>query len=184
MSKAALKKTLALLSPEQKDQLLLDLYSARKEAKEYLDFFVDPDIEKLVTATCNSITREVYRKGKHGYNKPRITEIRNLIKKVATLNPGPEYVIQIMVSTIQTVANAASIGFWYTNAVADSFARITRETLIVANDAAMLDATLNKINTIVDAMPNTVVRRASRFMRAKLKDAISDGLSALTSAKT
>lgn len=183
MSKAALKKTLALLSPEQKDQLLLDLYSARKEAKEYLDFFVDPDIEKLVTATCNSITREVYRKGKHGYNRPRIMEIRNLIKKVATLNPGSEYVIQILVSTIRTVAGAASAGFWFTDAVAESFARITRETLSLADDAAMLDATLNQINTIVDAMPDNVTRRASRFMKTRLKRAISEGLKELSSAK-
>lgn len=43
MSKAALRKELVKMSQEQLVTLILDLYSARPQAKEYFEFFLSPD---------------------------------------------------------------------------------------------------------------------------------------------
>ena len=43
MSKTSLKKTLNSLTRDQIMEVVLDLYEARKEAREYLEYFISPD---------------------------------------------------------------------------------------------------------------------------------------------
>ena len=43
MSKAKLKKHLLSLTKEQITDIVLELYDARKEAKDYLEFYLAPD---------------------------------------------------------------------------------------------------------------------------------------------
>ena len=43
MSKSQVKKLLAGMSKEDVINVVLELYDARKEAREYLDYFVNPD---------------------------------------------------------------------------------------------------------------------------------------------
>ena len=43
MSKATLKKYLGSLDKSEVIDVVLDLYDARKEAKEYLEYFLNPD---------------------------------------------------------------------------------------------------------------------------------------------
>ena len=43
MTKAQLKKHLQKLPKEQVIEVILELYDARKEAKEYLDFYTNPN---------------------------------------------------------------------------------------------------------------------------------------------
>lgn len=180
MSKLDLKKTLATLTPEQKDELILSLYSARKEAKEYLDFFINPDIDKLLDTTTTAICKEVYKRGKHGYNKPKISTIRNLIKKVATLGPGSEYVVRLYLNTIHAVALAATDGYWFTEAHASSFARLVAEALKIADDASLLEPTVAELSSMIQRIPIGPFNRAASFMRKKLSYAITDGLEAIT----
>ena len=48
MSKVQLKKHLSALNKEQIIEVMLELYDARKEAKEYLEFYLNPnEDEKL-----------------------------------------------------------------------------------------------------------------------------------------
>ena len=43
MSKAQLKRHLTKLTKEQVIDVVMELYEARKEAKEYLDFYINPN---------------------------------------------------------------------------------------------------------------------------------------------
>ena len=43
MSKATIKQLLQSMTKKDIIEMVLDLYSARKEAKEYLDFYACPD---------------------------------------------------------------------------------------------------------------------------------------------
>ena len=43
MSKSTIKKLLQSMKKEDIIEMVLDLYSARKEAKEYLEFYAEPD---------------------------------------------------------------------------------------------------------------------------------------------
>ena len=45
------------MSAEQISEMVLDLYAARSEAREYLDFFVSPDIEKKLEKSRSSIKK-------------------------------------------------------------------------------------------------------------------------------
>ena len=47
MSKLLLKKEIKDLTRNQLEQMILDAYDAKKEIKEYFDFYVNPDVEKL-----------------------------------------------------------------------------------------------------------------------------------------
>ena len=70
MGKLQLKKELALMSHEEIVQIVMDAYAARREVKEYFDFFLNPDIDKLRDKTLARIDREITR-GKHGRSTAR-----------------------------------------------------------------------------------------------------------------
>lgn len=178
MSKTTLKKLLLTLSSDRKDDLILDLYSARAEAKEYLDFFVDPDIDKLLDKTLTAIAKEINRKAKRQYLKPRITKIRALIKKVATLNPGREYVVELMICTIEEAAKAGS-SYWFSDAHDTAFARILTDTVILADETAILSATVGRIKGIIDSMTSPVLSRPSKHFKAVLQNALDSALASL-----
>lgn len=100
MSKIQLKKELAKLDRDQLVQLILDLYNARKEAKSYFDFFVNPDVDALYEKYQKAIEKEL---GRSKYTKctARISRIRAAIKEFASFDPGAEYVVNMMVYAIK-----------------------------------------------------------------------------------
>lgn len=99
MSKTQLKKELNLLDKPQLVQLLLDLYSARKEAKEYFDFFVDPDVPKLYEKHRADIEKEMTR-GKYGKSNMRISHVRKYIRNFESFGVEAENVIELMLYTL------------------------------------------------------------------------------------
>ena len=67
MSKAQLKKQLKTLEKDEIIEMVMELYDARKEAKEYLEFYLNPNEKANWTNTkkslkTNSILRAVNRK--------------------------------------------------------------------------------------------------------------------------
>ena len=102
MSKAALKKEFAGMTREQIIQIVLDAYAARKEVREYFDFFIDPDVDKLMEKTIARIDKELMR-GKHGRSTSRITLVRRAIKDFASFDPGAEYVMRVMLETLRHI---------------------------------------------------------------------------------
>ena len=59
MSKAQLKKHLLKLTQEEVIDVILELYDARKEAKEYLEFYMNPKAERYNTTLCHCVKRTV-----------------------------------------------------------------------------------------------------------------------------
>ena len=66
MSKAKLKKYLQTLSKEQVIEVMLELYDARKEAKEYLEFYLTPnsnaELEKCKKVLTSSLKKSQFYK--------------------------------------------------------------------------------------------------------------------------
>lgn len=60
MSKAQLKKHLSTLTKEQVIEVILKLYDARKEAKEYLEFYLNPDEDAKLEEYKRIIRDEFY----------------------------------------------------------------------------------------------------------------------------
>lgn len=64
MSKTTLKKQLKELTREQLIEVMLELYDARKDAREYLEYYVNPDEKKMHEKYKAVITKEFFRKRK------------------------------------------------------------------------------------------------------------------------
>lgn len=96
MSKIQLKKELNNLDKNQLVQLILDLYSARKEAKSYFDFFIEPDMDKLTEKYRAAIDKELSR-GKYNKSTARISKVRTIIRDYASFGISIEAVIELMV---------------------------------------------------------------------------------------
>ena len=60
MSKAKLKKYLQTLSKEQVIEVILELYDARKEAKDYLEFYLTPDNNAELEKCKKAIRQEFF----------------------------------------------------------------------------------------------------------------------------
>lgn len=141
------------MSAEQISEMVLDLYAARSEAREYLDFFVSPDIEKKLDKSRLSIKKEMSRNSK-GRNKSRSTRIRRFIKDISSLNPGAEPVTEIMTFAVETFCEVGSDQIIKTS-VQNGYARLLHDTIIYINDAGLVGDYLPRIEKAVDSMSSS-----------------------------
>lgn len=99
MSKVQLRRELAGLSKDQLIEVVLDAYAARREIKAYFDFFINPDVEKLIDKYEKDIAKE-FSRSKWGRSKARISHITRLLKDFEGYNPGAEHVVAVYLFTI------------------------------------------------------------------------------------
>ena len=91
MSKASVKKALKELDHEGLVNLLMDLYACRKEAKDFMEFWADPDEDKELERVKERIHKLFFLPHDKALRKPNITEIKTLVKnfRSTTLSPSP-----------------------------------------------------------------------------------------------
>lgn len=99
MSKTSVKKAIQEFDAMELRQLVMDLYSRSKDAKELLDFYADPDIPKKLEEYKKVALKEANRFTRHAH-RPRMVKIKGVVKKFERLEPGPEAVADLMVSVI------------------------------------------------------------------------------------
>ncbi len=80
MSKAQLKKTISHMLPEQLQQLILEAYDARKETKEYLEFWLNPDPKTFTDKYKQKLHDVFYSKMGKARSKPKLSEGNKLIR--------------------------------------------------------------------------------------------------------
>lgn len=127
MSKATLKKALDALTQEQITEMVLDLYAARPEAKEYLDFWVSGDIDSKMTKAKNAIAKETAR-AQRGRPRPRMTKIKRFIKDIVSLNADSEAIGEIMTYSIERMCAIGS-DKWVKESTQKSTAKLLHDTL-------------------------------------------------------
>lgn len=101
MSKTTVKKALEPLSRAQLVEMVLELYGARKEAKEYLDFWADPDVEKELEKAVAKINRLFFLSADKPRKKPKLTSIKTVIKAFADLVADRNEVCRLHVSMLE-----------------------------------------------------------------------------------
>lgn len=103
MSKAKLKKYLQSLPQEHLVQVILDLYDARKEAKEYLEFFMDPDPK----IALEKAKKDIYRNYFTPQGKPRakmsVKTGNDIVNDFIKLDIPSEQVSDLMVYHVEVV---------------------------------------------------------------------------------
>lgn len=99
-SKIQLKKHLAALTKEEVIALVLNLYDVKKEAKEYLEFIVNPDHDAKYREYKQIISNEFYPK--RGEPKLRFSICRSAISDFRKLKPQPIQLADLMLFYIET----------------------------------------------------------------------------------
>ena len=75
MSKTALRKQLREMPREELEQVVMELYESRKEVKDYFDFYLDPDVDRLMDRYRKLLLKEASRCSR-GDSRCRISAIR------------------------------------------------------------------------------------------------------------
>lgn len=91
------------MTDDQLRQIIIDAYEARPETKEYFDFFVNPDVDKLMDKFQTKLHKE-FGRTKWGRSKARTTVIKRAVNDVVTLNPGPTVIINTLLYALSELA--------------------------------------------------------------------------------
>ncbi len=142
MSKTQLKKELQTLDKEGLIQVIMDLYSARKEARDYLEFFINPDINARMENAKVAINKELSR-GKRE-SRARISHIRKVIKDMTSLQADAEYVAELMVYTIEA-AYRTSKGTRYRSTLINGLERLMNDTVLYLDRHELLQKYLPRL---------------------------------------
>lgn len=161
MSKAALKKELNSFTGPELVELILNIYDSSKDAKEYLEFFLNPDILKLNDKFVNLIAKEISRT-RRGMCKARISEIRNCIKRYAAMGVGAQYTGQLMYQTLQMLVGQERY-FYYTDTLRNGTLKLMADFIKLANDGGFLSAAIDDIREMCNR---------SGFSTASFKSAV------------
>ncbi len=103
MSKATVKKALKELDHDSLVEMVMDLYSARKEAREYLEFWVDPDIDREVENLKTRLWKAFFLPQDKPRRKPGFTEAKQLMKNFLTLCHEPDKIADILLYYPETI---------------------------------------------------------------------------------
>lgn len=96
MTKTELKKYINSLDRESLEQMILDLYSAQKSVKEYIDYTANPNDKELFEKYKAIIYKEFYPK--RGYGKMRFSVCRKAVAEFKKFQPSPELLADLMLS--------------------------------------------------------------------------------------
>lgn len=94
MSKTEVKKYIKSLERSSLEELVLDLYSARKEAKDYLEYVIKPNDEVKLKEYRQIIKNEFFPN--RGEAKLRFAVCRKAVREYKSLDPAPEFLADLM----------------------------------------------------------------------------------------
>ena len=159
MSRLQLKKELAAMDTMQLRELILEIYDARKEAKEYLGFYLNPDIRKLTDKYKAAVEKEATRVSRRRVS-PRMSRIKKSIKEYASFGMGKEYEIEMMLYALGLLIPLGG-KYWLKETLSTSIERFMTETLKAADIAGMADVAFPRIGSLIRQLPSPVSERDS-----------------------
>ncbi len=101
MSKASLKKVLKGMEADQLRDIIVELYENRPEAKDYLDYWADPNPEKVIEEYKKNIFKLFFMSEGRPRKSPDFKELKKLIKYFMTLYLSPEQNIDIKLYSVE-----------------------------------------------------------------------------------
>ncbi len=154
------------MSQEQLVQIIIDAYESRPEIKEYFEFFLNPDVEKLFEKFRKEIVKELHRT-KWGLSKARVMVIKRHVKNFESMNPGPEAVMDMLFFTLNNTC------------IVDSFAQLTPALQnYILTLVARIKELADKYETVSQTMEQLIAMQSdtifTRHVRNILKLGIED----------
>lgn len=169
MGKAQLKKEIQALSREELEHLVLEAYEARKEIKQYFDFFLDPDAAKLSEKYKTAIDKELKR-GKRGHSRARTSIIKRALKDFSSFQPGFEYELDLMFHTI-AMAMLAEAQLNFTEAQCNAYGKLLLDMIALADRNLAADKMLIRTASLLEN-PHS----GSVYFRRYLKKLLDENL--------
>ena len=147
MSKPQLKKVLQSLTKQQLEELIVDAYDFSKEFKHYFEYFLNPDVDKLLEDYSEKIVKELQRTKRGGYSKARVSVIRKLLKEFAAHRPGYDKELELMIYTIRL---AVAMGRYcdFPNPMESGLGNIVEQTVELADRNFVADSILQRLMAI------------------------------------
>lgn len=166
MSKNQLKKELTTLSHDQLVALVLDAYSARRETRDYFEFFLNPDADSLKERYRVEIEREMTR-GKYGSSTMRITRIKRALKDFESFSPGVEYVLSLRLYAIETMLKVERLKR-FRDTQYRGCAALINETVIWASKNEIFDSCIQSVKGFLSPS-GPASSRMFRFLEQNIK---------------
>lgn len=164
-TKTMLKRELATLTREQLIELIMNTYGLSSEVKQYYDFFVDPDVEKLLEKYKLAISKELSRTKYGRRSKARISVINKNLKQFRMLDPGSEWVIKLWVYMLQYAA-ATESAVYFSDTLYSGLMRSLVSLMDYADTNYQLDKVLAEMQKIIDSPITT--ETFERLMRRNI----------------
>lgn len=173
MSKSKLKKEIAMLERSQLEQMVLDAYEARKEIKEYFEFFLNPDVDKLLERYKSDISKELVR-SKWGRSKARASVIKRLVKNFEGFHPGYEKELDLLMFIVRySLLVETKVNL--TDPLINGTVAFMLKMVEIADRNFVADKVLDELISVIDNE-----RSGTRYFRKFLRNALSDAQADLT----
>jgi hypothetical protein len=99
MSKSQVKKVLQSMEKEDVISFFLELYDAKKEAKEYIEYIINPNEEEQFEKAKKIIENEYYPS--KGEPKERLSVAKKAISDFSVLKPSPVLKAELLIFLVE-----------------------------------------------------------------------------------
>lgn len=175
MSKAQLKKLMREMSADDLADLVLQVYDARKEAKDFLEFFVNPDIRRKRELCEAAIDKEIQRVKRQRINI-RITRLKEAIRQFASYGPEPDELAQLYMQTfVKLVDRGCRVT--QTAAFRKGMCTFLKQTMAAIRANGMQPGQIDDIGNIIAGISTAYFD--NRMLRADLTQTFTDTLATM-----
>ena len=151
MSKTSLKKLLSTLTHDQIMEVVIELYEARKEAREYLEYFINPDEDAMAEKTKATISKEF--SPVRGKAKARPSVCRRAIKDFTLLHPSPRLIAEVRFHYLEEIIRyAVSLRWWIKEPLEKALHNMLWDTLEYCFSNDIIDDMCPRITGIVKTL--------------------------------
>lgn len=168
MSKLQLRKHLRTMTADDLAALVLEVYDARKEAKEYLEYYLNPDINAKYAAAMETVVKELSRVVRRKY-APRMSKIKGAVKLFRTYGPDEEMMCRMLTEIFELMCAAVRTHF-ISVAFVTGCATHLRDTVREIDRSALTGIYFPRLTAAVDSVQGDYYD--SRQFRESMREAI------------
>lgn len=137
-----------MLDRDQIVTVLLELYDARKDAREYLEYYVNPDENKMLEKYKAVIAKEFFPA--KGRPRARTSVCKKAVKEFITLHPSPRLVIDLRLFLLENIVRyALRMRSWIKDSHCGTACSVLAETLDYMFVHDLIDAYSRRVDNIL-----------------------------------
>lgn len=162
MSKQQLKKFFETLDKEQIIAAVIEMYSARKEAKAYWDYYINPDCAKMLEKAKKGVRAAFYTRGENGHprRRPRFKDGNAVVSDFKLLPPDSDSLAELMIYYFEQCADYMAESPWVRDSTAGSAVILWNRIL---DSVELTSPRLARLKRAVDKLKQTKPRTSKLF---------------------